>query len=1295
MAALEKLENDLRKMIADKEVVLVVGTGVSVSATKNAPASSWKGLLSSGVDWCRNIDPSLSARWAQRRKEDIEEGEIAEMIAAAELIGTKLGAPSSGEFARWLEDEVGGLKIKDRSVLDALIELDLQVTTTNYDHLIEQATELPAASWKETRKVERILRGREKDVLHLHGSWDQPESVVLGIKSYEAVKASEHAQAVLKSLRMTKSLLFVGCGDGLSDPNFGNFLTWTRSVFAESSFRQFCLVRESERERLQKQHPPEERLFFLSYGSEYADLGPFLKTLGPKKSARGKVAAGAPEGASTRIFISYRRDDSAGYAGRLCKELCARFGEPNVFMDIGKIQPGEKFVSAIETAVDSCDTMLVLIAKQWLAISDEHGNRRLDSADDTVRFEIEAGLERGLRVIPILLQGAAMPKEKQLPSRIGKLAEHNAGELSDKRWDFDFGELIKSISVPFKKPDVKPETLSPALSAYQDRLAEETRWLRLIGLGESLQIDLEIKDAYVPLRTAVTRVMAGKFPGRSSDQVLREMAHTEENSSLCEMFEVSKGYRKRGVVLLGEPGAGKTTGARQLCWLLAAGEQSPEDLGLPQGLIPVFLRLRNLLESDAENGLKDFVVRETLDKDAPDSEANPGPELWNRAPVLWVFDGLDEVVSERTRGKVCRRIQDFLRNRKRDHVLVTSRYQGYGQAVDLGPSFVQFHVQPLKQDQVDVFVERWFQAAYKELYGDKPKAEKEAETDSANLKGILNQTDYTIGGLRELRTNPLLLTVVCLVYHQEHSLPRGRSALYDKCVTVFLESWRKGLYDGGRVQPYEPLAAQRVLARLAWWMHCQGEKDSGRKSDSSDERRGSPSAGIEPMAEAVSKPLSETPEGAGLGRDGKRFIERMRDESGILVNASPGCCSFLHLTFQEYLAATHAVEEGFAGELVQRLGKSWWREVILLALARANGPFAKAFFAAFLESPVWEADLNFAARCLDEAAVTILDPFLDRLKNRKTPNSQKIRILQLLRHQDDAALVEACQNLAKDPDPEISTLAREILQRSKKFKDVEIVEKERPEAPESVETDEVHVDLRTGIAFVAVPGGEFDMGSDHQSREQPIHKVRISAFRLGRYPVTNQEYERFLKAAESKNPPTYWDDKRFNQPQQPVVGVSWDDCQAFCEWAGCRFPTEAEWEYACRAGTTSVFHYGDSLSSKQANFDGNYPYGKAKKGPYVEKTTPVGSYEPNAYGLYDMHGNVLEWCQDWYEAGYYKQSSEANPQGPKKGENRVLRGGGWCNFGELCRSAFRYGYLPSGRYLHFGFRVVLSPRSVP
>ena len=131
-------------------------------------------------------------------------------------------------------------------------------------------------------------------------------------------------------------------------------------------------------------------------------------------------------------------------------------------------------------------------------------------------------------------------------------------------------------------------------------------------------------------------------------------------------------------------------------------------------------------------------------------------------------------------------------------------------------------------------------------------------------------------------------------------------------------------------------------------------------------------------------------------------------------------------------------------------------------------------------------------------------------------------------------------------------------------------------------------------------------------------------------------------------------------------------------------PTEAQWEYACRAGTTTPFHFGDSLSSNQANFDGNYPYG-AEKGPYLERTTPVGTYAPNAWGLYDMHGNVWEWCYDWY--GEYTAGDAADPHGPETGSDRVVRGGAWDIYAQFCRSACRFRFDPGRRYRILGFRV--------
>jgi formylglycine-generating enzyme len=196
--------------------------------------------------------------------------------------------------------------------------------------------------------------------------------------------------------------------------------------------------------------------------------------------------------------------------------------------------------------------------------------------------------------------------------------------------------------------------------------------------------------------------------------------------------------------------------------------------------------------------------------------------------------------------------------------------------------------------------------------------------------------------------------------------------------------------------------------------------------------------------------------------------------------------------------------------------------------------------------------------------------------------------------------------------------------------------------------------------------------------------------------VTQREFERVM----GTNPSLFTKDQR-GGPGYPVEQVSWDEAAEFCRRlsllleerkAGHRYtlPTEAEWEYACRAGTVTPFAFGHNLglSSTQANFDGTRPYGSAEVGPYLERTSKVGSYPANAWGLYDMHGNVWEWCQDWYAEGY-DLASEVDPTGPVHGSQRVLRGGSWNNSGFICRSARRNKYAPDFRNSNIGFRVAL------
>jgi formylglycine-generating enzyme required for sulfatase activity len=198
---------------------------------------------------------------------------------------------------------------------------------------------------------------------------------------------------------------------------------------------------------------------------------------------------------------------------------------------------------------------------------------------------------------------------------------------------------------------------------------------------------------------------------------------------------------------------------------------------------------------------------------------------------------------------------------------------------------------------------------------------------------------------------------------------------------------------------------------------------------------------------------------------------------------------------------------------------------------------------------------------------------------------------------------------------------------------------------------------------------------------------------MGVFEVQQGEYEKVMK----HNPSAFK-----VSPKHPVESVSWEDAMEFCKRlsdladerkAGrtYRLPTEAEWEYACRGGDhLEPFHFGRSLSSAQANFDGRFPYGDAPVGANKKRTEKVGSYQANGFGLHDMHGNVAEWCLDWYDANYYGVSPQQDPQGPGQMFYRVLRGGSFLNKGKECRAADRQNSLPDFRGGNqYGFRVVL------
>ncbi len=231
-------------------------------------------------------------------------------------------------------------------------------------------------------------------------------------------------------------------------------------------------------------------------------------------------------------------------------------------------------------------------------------------------------------------------------------------------------------------------------------------------------------------------------------------------------------------------------------------------------------------------------------------------------------------------------------------------------------------------------------------------------------------------------------------------------------------------------------------------------------------------------------------------------------------------------------------------------------------------------------------------------------------------------------------------------------------------------------------------DLGNGVKLemVEIPAGRFQMGSAHGeanagSAEYPQHSVNVPSFFLSKYAITQQQYQRII----GSNP------SHFKGDLLPVENVNWQDAQAFCaklseRGHGYRLPSEAEWEYACRAGTTKPFYFGDTIAPSLVNYNGGYPYAGAPKGEYRQKTTPVGSFLANGFGLFDMHGNVWEWCEDDWHENYNGAPSDGGAW--KTGGNsqyHVLRGGSWSSNAQLCRSANR-NWL-DGRYDSIGFRV--------
>lgn len=795
------------------------------------------------------------------------------------------------------------------------------------------------------------------------------------------------------------------------------------------------------------------------------------------------------------------------------------------------------------------------------------------------------------------------------------------------------------------------------------------------------------------------------------------------------------------VAIIGDAGSGKTTILKVISSILAAEDPvklAPEffTVFLRDPLpIPVFLPLRFFeqacREPDGEyTHCPDDLLRFT---DTWFQRWYTGPDLPPRfleahlhAGRAWLLlDALDEVADADHRETVRNVLQTLAGQLpETTRLIVTARVSSYHNA-RLDDRFTVVTVRDLDDDRRKQLVHAIYQGLAL------PDHQRRAD----ELAARFSRSE----ALQDLGRTPVMVWTAAVIHALRGELPESRAALYDAYVDMLLKQSFKRTR--GAVEALTPLTdsedwpladRRHYLTYAAFKVHALLERQPERQAD----RHvvvGEDELIHDVLAPYFHENLSDTLRKAH--DRAREFVTLMVERSGLLYENEQGYYSFGdHLTMQEFLAAYYLAENypleeplAYAEFLQDKAGRSWWREVVLLAagyLGQKSGFQGRKFLQQLTRN-----------REEPETALTFLSlagrGLLQLRAGRKRPTWYK--------------------GLAQD-------FANRLYAR---------LYAEPTNAPISVRHDAGLVLGRlyglpgdeTGVGdprftgpqglpdFVQIPAGTFWMGSteeevehwiketgkEYDKDELPRHEVYLDAYEVAKYPTTNAMYAHFIAAGGYENErwwaeaiavgdwkegkvntyvegwqdiPRYWDNTRWNNPSQPVVGVNWYEAVAYYRWLTAtlddgyvyRLPTEAEWERAARGPTPS----GSPASEEERRI---YPWGNDwqegfcnSKEAGLEQTSPVGLFPQGATseGLHEMVGNVWEWCRDWYAEDAYAESDPRNPTGPDSGSNRVLRGGAWYNDGPpVCRCGSRFRFAPRSRINGWGFRCVRTLSSVP
>ncbi|MCH9685237.1 MAG: SUMF1/EgtB/PvdO family nonheme iron enzyme, partial [Deltaproteobacteria bacterium] len=914
-------------------------------------------------------------------------------------------------------------------------------------------------------------------------------------------------------------------------------------------------------------------------------------------------------GRAMRVFVSSTYLDNKGRR-KVVEDAIIAAGHVPVGMErfAASSQPT---VQQCQTLVEGCDWLVGIVAHRygWVPDGEERsiteieydaakakGMPRLmfvlaDDVDVNPKRDFDQGPGRGAKLAKLdkfkaKFGADQMPapfRETTLGTRVTQALMQEASRMQAATTGPAVA-VTSSTSVDSDKRSFESD-----LRIYYGKLEALHSELRLAGFETKVRVPITLDDLYVPLDAIVDRGAKRKQVFHSG----KDACGHDSEVALATAFEVAGRTGQRGVVLLGDPGSGKTTHLKQV--LLKIAREGAESIGLPAGTVPVFLPLRHLGQSKS---LRSFMEAELADDDLG-LPTGFGRRLDELGGLLFLLDGLDEVANADERRTVARWIEKARRARPDCYFLVSCRFSGYALDAQLDEGFFELHLRPMNSEQVETFVRNWYAIVERATAPSPELANTRANAGATDLLKTLQEPEMASQRVYTMTHNPLLLTTICLVHRDRGRLPDERVVLYDEAVSVLLERWRRVTKDLPVTFPARE--ARQVLQPVAAWMH---EKPTRIRASTSE----------------LSVPVTE-----GLGLVGRaevsadKFLKTIRDESGLLTGWGVDEYGFMHLGLQEYLAARGLRSRAFGDptlvpRLASRFGEGWWQEVILLFLAEGDPPMFEPFMAELGKQedfPQW-CKSKLMGLCWNEAFGVSAAPFVALVKATTTDAAMGAR--------QRAALELLAQRMPKSLEGLEPLLREHAVEAVRAFN-----EQWQRRAADRLTV----VAPRGGVELVRIPGGTFLMGSPEteegrRGNERPQHKVTLADFYLAPTPVTNAQYRRFLEAKPAAPKPEYWGDRKYNQDQQPVVGVSWDEATAYCEWAGLKLPTEAQWEYACRAGRATRYYSGNSEAdlARVGWYDGNSE----------DRLHAVGELEPNDFGLCDMHGNLWEWCADALES---------------------------------------------------------------